>query len=106
MNQEGEKRMEMQKMTFWIWAVVKRLLPSPGAIWRLSVQDNRDTKQLRVHQINILELWRVKSSDHNTIQDLDPGSTTTLISSVSVFLQFFQIKQTQEIEEKDSKMEG
>lgn len=61
----------------------------------------RITKQLRVHQINILELWRVKSSDHNLIQDPDPGSKpmvrdfeTTLISSVSVFLQFFRLNKS------------
>lgn len=72
----------------------------------------RITKQLRVHQINILELWRVKSSDHNLIQDPDPGSKpmvrdfeTTLISSVSVFLQFFRLNKPKKSRRKIQKWE-
>lgn len=66
----------------------------------------RITKQLRVHQINILELWRVKSSDP------DPGSKpmvrdfeTTLISSVSVFLQFFRLNKPKKSRRRIQKWE-
>lgn len=73
MNQEGEKKDgDAKNVLLNLGSRAKDTVSSSQEFPSFS-RTTEITKQLRVHQINILELWRVKSSDHNPIQDLDPG---------------------------------